>query len=143
MSADLAGRKEVIMERVMLNMENKESEKTILKKWTKVNGNDNGNNGNGDSSFQPSTIVYKTIKASDRLTFSIGDTWTEIIDGIVCFYKVLSLEYIIIPSGKFRCFKVSEEIEGGIRNNYWFASSVGLVKWEVGEIKGVLQDCSL
>lgn len=141
MSADLAGRKEVIMERVMLNMKNKESEKTILKKWTKVNGN--GNIGDGDSSFQPSTIVYETIKASDRLTFSIGDTWTEIIDGIVCFYKVLSLEYIIIPSGKFRCFKVSEEIEGGIRNNYWFASSVGLVKWEVGEIKGVLQDCSL
>ncbi|OGW49786.1 MAG: hypothetical protein A2Z50_06435 [Nitrospirae bacterium RBG_19FT_COMBO_42_15] len=129
------------MERLMLNMENKEHEKTILKKWTKVNGN--GNDGNGDASFHPSTIVYKTIKASERLSFSIGDTWTEIIDGIVCFYKVQLIEDIIIPAGKYRCFKVSEEMDGGIRNHYWFASNVGIVKWEVGEIKGVLQNCSM
>ena len=129
------------MEGSILNMEKKESEKTILKKWTKVNGN--GNNGNGDSNFHPSTIMYRTTKASDRLSFSIGDTWIEIIDGTACSYKVLSSEDIIIPAGKYRCFKVSEEVEGGMRNHYWFASNVGIVKWEVGKLKGVLHDCTL
>ncbi len=132
------------MERFIMNgykMEKKE-EKTILKKWAKVNGN--GNNGNGDNNFHSSTIMmYKTPRSGAKLSFSIGDTWTEIIDGIACLYKVLSTEDVIIPAGKYRCFKVSEEIEGGIRNHYWFASSVGLVKWQVGEIKGVLQDCIL
>ncbi|MBI5044168.1 MAG: hypothetical protein HZC10_10165 [Nitrospirae bacterium] len=131
------------MERFIMNeykMEKKE-EKTILKKWSKVNGN--GNNGNGDNNFHPSTIMYKTPQTRAKLSFSIGDTWTEIIDGMACFFKVLSIEDVIIPAGKYRCYNVSEELEGGVRNFYWFASNVGLVKWQVGEIKGVLQDCIL
>ncbi len=116
----------------------KEDERLLLKKWARLNGNGSAAHNNN---YQPSPIIYKTEPIGKRLCFSIGDNWAERIGKKVYSYKIISVEDIIIPAGVYKCYKVIEELKGGADNYYWFAPDVGLVKWEVGEIKGVLQDC--
>lgn len=119
-------------------MENTKKNNIIVKKWTNMNGNGNGN-GNG---HHPA-ITYKTSSVSEKPYFSIGDTWTTTTDGIVSSFRVLSIEDIVIPAGNYKCFKISEEINGsGIKNYYWFATNVGLIKCEIGMMTAVLQNYS-
>lgn len=109
----------------------------IIKKWERVN--DNGNNGNNSHQFLP--IVYKTDQTGRGISFSIGDNWAERIGKKVHLYNVVAAEDIIIPAGAYKCYKVIENVDGMAKNYYWFAPDVGLVKWEIGKIKGILQEC--
>jgi hypothetical protein len=118
-------------------MEKKENKKMLVKQWARINGN--GSNGNNDSDFSP--VAYKTSQVGKKIPFSIGDNWAERIGKKVYLYKVISMEDIIIPAGVYRCCKIVEEMDNYIKNYYWFAPDVGLVKWEIGNIKGILQDC--
>ncbi len=46
-----------------------------------------------------------------------------------------------MTSDVYRCYKVIEEMEGGLKNYYWFAPDIGIVKWKIGKIKGILKEC--
>jgi hypothetical protein len=121
------------------NMDNKKDNSLIIKKWTNANGNGSGN-GNG---HHPS-IEYSTSTLNEKSCFSVGDTWTAATDRVISSFKVLAIEDIIIPAGKYRCFKIVEEIKNsGIKNYYWFASSIGLVKCEIHRMTAVLQNYSV
>ncbi|MBI5180313.1 MAG: hypothetical protein HZA05_02790 [Nitrospirae bacterium] len=113
----------------------KEDEKLLFKQWARINGN--GSNENNDPDFSP--LAYKTSQVGRKIPFSIGDIWTERLGKKVYSYKVISLEDIIIPAGAYRCCKIVEEMDNYMKNYYWFAPDVGLVKWEMAGIKGVLQ----
>lgn len=110
----------------------------LIKRWERVNGN--GNNGNNSHQFSP--IVYKTGQTGRGISFSIGDSWIERIGKKVHSYNVVASEDIIIPAGVYKCYKVIEDVDDVIKNYYWFTPDVGLVKWEIGKIKGILQACS-
>ncbi|MFZ3063823.1 MAG: hypothetical protein WA277_00875 [Nitrospirota bacterium] len=118
-------------------MERKENKKILIKEWARINSN--GNNVNNNPDFSP--VVYKTSQVGRKIPFSIGDNWVERIEKKVYSYKVVSAEDIIIPAGVYKCYKVIEEIDNEIKNCYWFAPFIGLVKWEIGNIKGVLNNC--
>lgn len=127
-------------------MENTKKNNIIVKKWTNINGNGNGNgnghnsNGHNGNGHHPA-ITYKTSSVSEKPYFTIGDTWSTTTDGIVSSFRVLAIEDIIIPAGKYKCFKISEEINSsGIKNYYWFATNVGLIKCEIGRVTAVLQN---
>lgn len=113
----------------------REDKKMLVKQWVKINGN--GNNGNNNPDFSP--IVYKTSQVGRKIPFSIGDNWIERIGKKVYSYNVVAIEDIIIPAGVYKCYKVAEEMDSAVKNYYWFAPEVGLVKWEMAGIKGVLQ----
>ncbi len=117
----------------------KKDEKIFLKRWKRVNGN--GSNGSGNNSLHLSPVVYQTSQIGEKVAFSIGHSWAERIEKKLYSYKVVAAEDVIIPAGVYKCYKVMEEAEYGIKNFYWFSSNVGLVKWEMGNIKGILQDC--
>jgi hypothetical protein len=118
-------------------IERKESKKMLVKEWARINSS--SNNENNNLSFSP--IVYKTDQTGRGISFSIGDSWIERIEKKVHSYKVVASEDIIIPAGVYKCYKVIEEVEDGIKNYYWFAPAIGLIKWEIGNIKGILQAC--
>ncbi|MFZ3089721.1 MAG: hypothetical protein WA240_03765 [Nitrospirota bacterium] len=121
------------------NMGAKKDNNLITKKWTNANGNGNGN-GNG---HHPS-IEYSTSAPNEKSYLSVGDTWTVTTDRVIRSFKVLAIEDIIIPAGKYRCFKIMEEIKNsGVKNHYWFASSIGLVKCEMRRMTAVLQNYSV
>lgn len=124
----------------------KKRDNLILKKWINANGNGNGN-GNDNSHDhhhdRGSFIIYKSFHAGEKPHFSVGDSWTVSIEGVISSFKVVAIEDIIIPAGKYKCFKISEEINGfGAKNYYWFASNVGLIKCEIGRVTVVLQNYS-
>lgn len=119
------------------NMNNNGSKSMFIKRWERVNSS--GSNGN--SNPYSSAIVYNTSQVGEKIPFSIGDNWIERIGKMIHSYKVAALEDIIIPAGVYKCYRVIEELENGAKNYYWFAPDVGLVKWEIGEIKGILQGC--
>ncbi len=115
--------------------EKRENKKMLVKQWARINGN--GNNGDNNPDYSP--VVYQTGQVGRKIPFSIGDIWTERLGKNVYSYKVISMEDIIIPAGVYRCCKIVEEMDNYIKNYYWFAPNVGLVKWEMAGIKGVLK----
>jgi len=117
----------------------KKDEKIFLKRWKRVNGN--GSNGSGNNSLHLSPVVYQTSQIGEKVSFSIGHSWAERIEKKLYSYKVVAAEDVIIPAGVYKCYKVIEEVEDGIKNYYWFAPAIGLIKWEIGKIKGILQTC--
>lgn len=118
-------------------IERKENKKMLVKEWARINSS--GNNENNNLSFSP--IVYTTGQTGRGISFSIGDSWVERIGKKIHSYNVIASEDIIIPAGVYKCYKVIEEVEDGIKNYYWFAPAIGLIKWEIGSIKGILQAC--
>ncbi len=118
-------------------MGDKKDNNLIIKKWTNGNGSGNGNG------HHPS-IEYSTSAPNDKSYLSVGDTWTVTTDRVISSFKVLAIEDIIIPAGKYRCFKIMEEMKNsGVKNHYWFASSIGLVKCEMRRMTAVLQNYSV
>lgn len=141
-AATMEDRKEAaVMKTSNLNFKElgkKEDKKPPLKRWASMgsigNDNDNGN--------VHHFAVIKFPQIAKGASFSVGDCWPVNIEGVASFYKVLSVEDIIIPAGRYRCFKICEEIEGCKKSYYWFAPDVGLVKFEIDGIKGALQGFS-
>lgn len=103
----------------------------ILKKWTKKN-DDRELNDNPP-------IVYKTAPASNSPAFSVGEAWTVAAEGVARKYKVMALEDLVLPIGEYRCFRIREELNS-IKNYYWFAPNVGLVKCSIGRATAVLTE---
>ena len=119
-------------------IERKENKKMLVKEWARINSS--SNNENNNLSFSP--IVYTTGQTGRKISFSIGDSWIERIGKKVHSYNVVASEDIIIPAGVYKCYKVIEDVDDVVKNYYWFTPDVGLVKWEIGKIKGILQACS-
>lgn len=119
-------------------MEKKESKKPVFKRWSSIGSNFNDDDSDNAHHFS----VIKFPQIGKGASFSVGDCWPVNIDGEASFYKVISVEDIIIPAGRYRCYKVSEEMKGRGMNYYWFASDVGLVKFDIAGIKGALQGFS-
>ncbi|MBI5043907.1 MAG: hypothetical protein HZC10_08825 [Nitrospirae bacterium] len=119
-------------------MEKKESRKSVLKRWASLNNNDNNNDSDNAHHFS----VIKFPQIGKGLSFVVGDNWTEIIGSVIALYKVISVEDVIIPAGRYRCFKICEEIEGCKKSYFWFTPDVGLVKFDIAGIKGALQSFS-
>jgi len=119
-------------------MGKKESKKPVFKRWSNIGSN--GDNNDSDNAHYFSVIKFPHI--GKGASFSVGDCWPINIDGEASFYKVISVEDIIIPAGRYRCYKVSEEMKGRGINYYWFAPDVGLVKFDIAGIKGALQSFS-
>ncbi len=106
----------------------------ILKKWTnKYDDHELNDN--------PPIIMYKTSRVSNTPPFSVGDAWTVAAEGITCKYKVMAVEDLVLPIGEYRCFRIREELNG-IKNYYWFAPNVGLVKCSIGRVTAVLEEYS-
>ena len=125
-----------------LIMEKKENKKMLVKQWARIDSNSsNGDNGKGNNHNYLSPIVYKTNQVAKKLFFNIGSAWVERIGKNAYSYNVIAVEDIIIPAGVYKCYKVVEEVDSAVKNYYWFAPDVGLVKWEITGIKGVLQGC--
>ncbi len=116
-------------------MEKKENKNIFHKKWAEINSNDNIDN--EESSYLP--LMYKTEQIGKTSLFSIGDNWTEKAGNKVYFYKVAAMEDIAVSSEVYRCYKVIEETEDGLKNYYWFAPDIGVVKWKIGKTKGILK----
>ncbi len=117
-------------------IEKREGNKPALKRWASLNSNGN------DSDNAHNFSVVKMHQIGKGVSFSVGDCWPAVIDGIVSFYKVLSVEDIIIPAGRYKCFNLCEEMKDGKKNYYWFAPDIGLVKFDIDGIKGALQGFS-
>ncbi|MBI5042341.1 MAG: hypothetical protein HZC10_00590 [Nitrospirae bacterium] len=75
--------------------EKRENKKMLVKQWVRINGS--GNNGDNNPDYSP--VVCQTSHVGRKIPFSIGDIWTERIGKKVYFYKVISIEDIIIPAG--------------------------------------------
>jgi hypothetical protein len=118
-------------------MKRKENKNIFYKKWAEINNNASADN--DERGFSPK--MYKTEEIGKTPLFSIGDNWTEKAGKKVYFYKVAAIEDIAICSEAYRCYKVIEETEGGVKNYYWFAPDIGLVKWKIGKTKGILKEC--
>ncbi len=119
-------------------MERKEGKKSTLKRWASIGSN--GNDNNNDNAHHFSVIKFPQI--GKGFSFVVGDNWTEIVAGVVALYKVISVEDVIIPAGRYRCFKICEETEGCKKGYYWFTPDVGLVKFDIAGIKGAFQGFS-
>ncbi|MEK6679944.1 MAG: hypothetical protein AABY39_11065 [Nitrospirota bacterium] len=118
-------------------MKKKEGKNIFHKKWAEINSSDSADN--DERVFSPK--MHKIEEIGKTHLFSIGDIWTEEAEDKPYFYKVAAIEDIAISSEVYRCYKVIEQAEGGLKNYYWFAPEIGLVKWKIGKIKGILQDC--
>ncbi len=118
-------------------MEKRDGKEKFLKIWTEINNNNSADN--DESDLLP--IMYKIGQIGKSPSFSIGDNWTEKAGKKIYFYKVAAIEDIVTPSGVYRCYKITEETEGGVKNYYWFAPDIGLVKWKIGKNKGILKEC--
>lgn len=118
-------------------MKKKEGKNIFHKKWAEINSNDNVDN--DERVFSPK--MHKIEEIGKTHLFSIGDIWTEEVEDKSYFYKVAAIEDIAISSGVYKCYKVIEETEGGLKNYYWFAPDIGLVKWKIGKTKGILKEC--
>lgn len=105
----------------------------ILKKW--INKHD------GDEPNDNPPIMYKALRVSNIPPFSVGDAWTVAAEGIIYKYKVMAVERLVLPIGEYRCFRIREELNG-IKNYYWFAPNVGLVKCSIGGATAVLEEYS-
>lgn len=116
----------------------KEGKKPVFKRWSSRGSN--GDNNDSDNAHLFSVIKFPHI--GKGASFSVGDCWPVNIDGEASFYKVISVEDIIIPAGRYRCYKVSEEMKGRGMNYYWFTPDVGLVKFDIAGIKGAFQGFS-
>ncbi len=119
-------------------MERKEGKKSTLKRWTSMGSNGNNNNNDNEHNFS----VLKFPQIGKGLSFVVGDSWTAFIEGGNALYKVISVEDVIIPAGRYRCFKICEEMEGCKKSYYWFTPDVGLVKFDIAGIKGAFQGFS-
>ena len=130
----------VIMKASNLNFQEmeKKGSASVLKRWASMDSKNNDNDSNNAHHFS----VIKFPHIGKGASFSIGDCWPINIDGEASFYKVISVEDIIIPAGRYRCYKVSEEMKGRGINYYWFAPDVGLVKFDIAGIKGAFQGFS-
>lgn len=116
----------------------KEDKNPPLKRWASMGSIGNDNNNGNVHHFS----VIKFPQIGKGLSFVVGDNWTERIAGEVALFKVMSVEDIIIPAGRYRCFKICEEIKGCKKSYYWFAPDIGLVKFDIDGIKGALQSFS-
>lgn len=117
-------------------MKKKEGKNIFNKKWTEIKS-DNSADNNDVRVFPPKIDKFEEIGKTPL--FSIGDNWVEEIGEKVYIFKVVAIEDIAIRSKVYRCYKVTEEEEGGAKNYYWFAPEIGLVKWKVGKAKGILK----
>lgn len=129
---------EAVMKTSNLNLQErkKEGNKSVHKRWTSIDSKDN------DSNNAHHFSVIKLPQIGKGLSFDVGDCWPANINGVASLYRVISVEDIIIPAGRYRCYKISEEMKGRGMNFYWFASEIGLIKWEIEGAKGVLKDLS-
>ena len=118
-------------------MKKKEGKNIFHKKWAEINNNDSVDN--DERVFSPK--MHKIEEIGKTHLFSIGDIWTEEAEDKPYFYKVAAIEDIAISSEVYRCCKVIEQAEGGLKNYYWFAPEIGLVKWKIGKNKGILKEC--
>ena len=118
-------------------MKKKEGKNIFHKKWAEINNNDSADN--DERGFL--SKMHKIEEIGKMSLFSIGDNWTEKTGKKVYFYKVAAIEDIAISSEVYRCYKVIEDAEGGLKNYYWFAPDIGLVKWKIGKAKGILKEC--
>lgn len=117
-------------------MNGKKYTNLIIKEWTTAIGSGNGRN------HHP-FITYSESAPNEKPCFSVGETWTIATDKGISLFRVIATEDVTIPAGRHKCFKIVEEIKNsGIKNYYWFASSIGLVKCETHRMTAVLQSCS-
>lgn len=116
-------------------MKKKEGKNIFNKKWAEIKSDNSADN--DERVLLPKMDKIEEIGKTHL--FSIGDSWTEEVEDKPYFYKVAAIEDIAISSEVYRCYKVTEEGEGGLKNYYWFAPDIGLVKWKIGKAKGILK----